>query len=453
MKFTHHTSISPLDGRYYKNILPLKDIFSEFALNKYRLNIEIEYFLYFSEVINDIEFTKEEKTNITNIYNKFNEDLSGQISIKQYERITNHDVKAVEYFIKEQLNNINLGKYGEFVHFGLTSQDINSMCYVMQIRDYITKLFLPYMEELIDNLSKLSKKCDIPMLGRTHGQAASPTTMKKEIQVFIYKLDHHLKELKHIKYYSKFGGAVGNMNAHYVAYPDVIWENALSEFVELFDIIRHPYTTQIDNYDFYSTIFDLVKRIQTVLIDFNQDIWTYISMDYFKLKKIKGEIGSSTMPHKVNPINFENAEGNLQLSNTLLEFLSRKLPTSRLQRDLTDSTVLRNIGVAFGYGFIALQSMIKGIDKLEINKNKISNELDSHWIITMEAIQTILRREKIESAYEKTKDFICKYPFPEKENIHEFIETLEVTKEIKDELKQITPKNYIGFLAKDFEEQ
>jgi adenylosuccinate lyase len=439
-----HT-ISPLDDRYLNKTKELVDIFSEFAFMRYRLYVEIEYFLYITQIVDDVQFNETQTTAILNIYKNYN-DVEFK-KIKEFEEKTNHDVKAVEYYLKHKLEENNLKKYKEFIHFGLTSQDINSLCYIIQIRNYVVDIFIPNIYNIINKLEDIEiNNRDTIMLSRTHGQIASPTTMGKEILVFIGKLKFHLNELINIKYYSKCGGAVGNMNAHYAAYSNIDWENELNQFTQLFDIKRHKYTTQIDNYDFYSIIFDNIKRIQNILIDFSQDIWYYISIDYFKLKKKDGEIGSSTMPHKVNPIDFENGEGNLQLSNVLLEFLSNKLPKSRMQRDLTDSTILRNLGVTFGYGLVAMKSLIKGIGKLEVNREKIEKELDSNWIVIMEAIQTILRREKVENAYEITKEFINNYPNPNKEDIHTFIDSIYINKKVEIELKALTPQKYIGFL-------
>jgi adenylosuccinate lyase len=437
--------LSPLDGRYVKDISELKQIFSEYALIRYRLYIEIEYFLFLLTNVLNISIDKNMKENILNIYLDFTEEEA--IKIKLIEETTKHDVKAVEYYIKEKLDEIQFNKYKEYVHFGLTSQDINSVCYVIQMRNFIVDIFRPLIVNTIDALNKIIKtNKNTIMLSRTHGQIASPTTVAKEFLVYKTKLTYHLQEFedKKYQYNTKFGGAVGNLNAHYVAYPKINWGKKLEEFLSLFDLGRHKYTTQIDNYDYYSIIFDQVKRIQTILLDLCQDIWLYISMDYFILKKKQGEIGSSTMPHKINPINFENAEGNFQLSNTLLEFLSRKLPVSRLQRDLTDSTILRNLGTAFGYGIVGLKSLHKGLEKLEVNKEKIAEDLNNHWEVIFEGIQTILRRENIENAYELSKIFIENNKNPSKVEIHKFIEGLNISQEIKLELKQITPQNYIG---------
>ena len=446
---TFLSSLSPLDGRYEKDTNELKQIFSEYALIRYRIYIEIEYFLFLITNILNISIDKNLKEKILNIYLNFTEE-EGQ-KVKLIEETTKHDVKAVEYYIKEKLDEIKFNKYKEYVHFGLTSQDINSVCYVIQMRNFVIDIFRPLVVNTIDTLNKIIQKNQTTiMLSRTHGQIASPTTVGKEFRVYKDKLTYHLQELEDgkFRYTTKFGGAVGNLNAHYIAYPQINWEKKLEEFLSLFDLGRHKYTTQIDNYDHYSIIFDQVKRIQTILLDLCQDIWLYISMDYFTLKKKQGEIGSSTMPHKINPINFENTEGNLQLSNTLLEFLSRKLPISRLQRDLTDSTILRNLGTAFGYGIVGLKSLHKGLEKLEVNKEKIAEDLNNHWEVIFEGIQTILRRENIENAYELSKIFIETNKNPSKVEIHEFIEGLNISQEIKLELKQITPQNYIGNLSK-----
>jgi adenylosuccinate lyase len=440
-------NISPLDGRYYTKTIKLREIFSEYALIKYRIYFEIEYLLFLFPLISQenekISQIHEEK--LEDIYKCFTEEEA--LRVKEIEKITNHDVKAVEYYIKEKLDKLELSQYKSYIHFGLTSQDINSLCYVIQIRNYITNLFIPSVQKMIELLSHISQKyIKTPMLSFTHGQSATPTTLGKEIMVFSEKIQFHIQELERFKYKSKFGGAVGNLNAHYVSYPNIDWINQCNIFLQTFDIARHKYTTQIDNYDQYSIIFDHVKRIQTIFIDLCQDMWIYISKEYFILKKTAGEIGSSTMPHKVNPIDFENAEGNFYLSNQILEFLSKKLPVSRMQRDLTDSTLLRNLGVAFGYGFIAIQSLSKGLKKIEVNKKKLYTDLNHNWIIIMEGIQTILRREGISNAYELTKEFIENNENNEitKEKIHYFIDLLDISINIKKELKQITPFNYIG---------
>ena len=441
-------SISPLDGRYSDKTIELQEIFSEYGLMRCRINVEIEYFIFMLERILGVKISLETRDFLNNIGMHFDEEDG--LRIKEIEKKTNHDVKAVEYFIKEKFIGKKVEKYKEYIHFGLTSQDVNSVSYVVQIKYYIENIFIKELLNLLEHLYKLADETRyIAMLGRTHGQHATPTTMGKELLVFTEKLKYQLSILDNVKYRSKFGGATGNLNAHYISYKDVDWEKQLDEFLLVFGIGRYQYTTQIDNYDGYAVIFDCVRRIQTVLVDFCQDIWMYISYDYFTLKKVDGEIGSSTMPHKVNPIDFENAEGNFLMSNNILQFLSNKLPVSRLQRDLTDSTLLRNLGVAFGYGLIGLKSVKKGISKLEINEIKISKELSDSWYVVLEGIQTILRREGFEEPYELVKKFLKDNKSPGKSEIYTFIENLDIDLDLKFELKRITPFSYCGRLLID----
>ena len=438
-------NISPLDGRYIGKAKDLRDIFSEYAFIRYRVCIEVKYFLFFLEKVENFKFTQNMIYRIKDIYKNFTE--HDAFRVKTIENTTNHDVKAIEYFIKEKLDMLNipeLHQYKEYVHFGLTSQDINSVAYVLQMRTYLQEYLVPHLYSFITIIYTLAEKNPIPMLSRTHGQYASPTTLSKELLVFTERINYHLADLVRYDYITKFGGAIGNMNAHYVAYPHLNWGALCDEFLSTFKLKRHILTTQIDNYDAYAVLFDKVRRIQTILIDFCQDIWLYISNDIFILERKEGEIGSSTMPHKVNPIDFENAEGNLLLSNTLLQFLANKLPVSRMQRDLTDSTLLRNLGVAFGHGWIALHSIMKGTTKLKVNRRKLEDDLNKNWIVIFEGIQTILRREKIPNAYEITKKFSAMYPHADKKIIHDFIDALELKEEVKREIKEITPFNYIG---------
>ena len=434
-------SISPLDGRYADKTKELRETFSEFELIRCRIYVEIEYFIFFLTKILKIILLPDTKKFLDDICLDFDENEC--LRIKEIEKETNHDVKAVEYYIKEKLKDKPIEKYKEFVHFGLTSQDINSVSYVIQLKNYTKSSFSTELFKCLGSLSFLINETKrVVMLARTHGQPATPTTMGKELEVFHSKIKNQYNMLLDVRYKTKFGGATGNLNAHRVAFPDVDWEKELEEFLEIFGVGRHRYTTQIDNYEMYAVIFDTIRRIQTIFVDFCQDIWYYISLEYFTLKKKEGEIGSSTMPHKVNPIDFENAEGNFLLSNAILQFLSNKLPISRLQRDLTDSTLLRNLGVAFGYGFIALKSVQKGIEKLQINKEKIHNDLDKNWCVILEGIQTILRREAYPNAYEIVKDFINKNKILNQNVIAGFIDGLDLNSIVKDELKRITPFNY-----------
>jgi adenylosuccinate lyase len=446
MELSSLTAISPIDGRYAAKTEVLATYFSEMALFKYRVLVEIEYFILLSQ--NNLSglpsLNTQQEENLRAIYQHFNE--ADALKIKEYEKTTNHDIKAVEYFIKDQLVNIGLDKYKEFVHFGLTSQDINNTAVPLSIKEAMEEVYLPqvyHLQEVLKNLIESWR--NIPMLAKTHGQPASPTRLGKEIAVFKERITQQLSLLKQVPYAAKFGGATGNYNAHHVAYPEVDWETFGKEFVTQILGLHHSFpTTQIEHYDHLSALLDNLKRINVILIDFARDVWTYISMGYFKQKIKTGEIGSSAMPHKVNPIDFENAEGNLGVANALFTHLSEKLPISRLQRDLTDSTVLRNIGVPFAHTLIALQSLEKGIGKLMVNEEAIKNDLANNWAVVAEGIQTILRREHYPQPYEALKDLTrTNEPIDEK-RIHDFIRKLKVSETIKKELLDITPFNYTG---------
>jgi len=439
-------AISPVDGRYASKTSELVAYFSEFALIKYRVRVEIEYFIALSESeVPQLTALSEDQTEkLRNIYRNFSEEDAGKI--KEFERVTNHDVKAVEYFIKEKLEALGLSDHQEFIHFGLTSQDINNTAVPMSISECFRDVYMPQVKkisQLVQNLAREWK--DVPMLARTHGQPASPTRLGKEMQVFVDRLNTQIKSLEAIEISGKFGGATGNFNAHHVAYPDIDWVEFGNRFLDAkLGIKRQQTTTQIEHYDELAAKFDAVKRINTILIDFCRDIWAYVSMNYFKQAIKAGEVGSSAMPHKVNPIDFENAEGNLGLSTAILEHLAIKLPVSRLQRDLTDSTVLRNVGMPFGYILVAFKSLEKGIGKLMLNKDAINADLESNWSVVAEAIQTILRREGYPKPYEALKDLTRTNEVINKESIHKFIDGLNVNDAVKKELKQISPYNYIG---------
>ena len=446
MKLSPLNAISPIDGRYRGKTKTLSKYFSEEALIQYRVKVEIEYFIALCEIplpqlenINPAIFE-----DLKSIYKHFSEEDAKDI--KEIEKTTNHDVKAVEYFIKKEFDKLDLGKYKEFIHFGLNSQDINNTAIPLSIKEGLHKTYLPHLEEVLENLSALSEACtNTPMLSRTHGQPASPTLMGKEIAVFSHRLEIQKTSLMQIQNAAKFAGATGNFNAHQVAYPHINWKAFGKNFVEEQLGLDYSFpTTQIEHYDSIAALCDALKRINTILIDFNRDIWTYISMDYFKQIIKENEVGSSAMPHKVNPIDFENAEGNLGIANALLNFFATKLPISRLQRDLTDSTVLRNIGVPFGHILIAFKSMVKGIKKLNVNPTKINADLNENWSIVAEAIQTILRRENYPNPYETLKDLTRTNSVVNKKLIHEFIDGLDIEENIKQELKQITPSNYVG---------
>jgi len=437
-------AISPIDGRYSNQTSFLEAYFSEKALIRFRLEIEIEYFIKLTET--DISQLKDWKKNynaqLREIYTNFND--SDALKIKEIEKITNHDVKAVEYFLKEKFKLLGFENYSEFIHFGLTSQDINNTAVPLSLNKYF-KTYHKLIENLLNLIDKMAKDySDISMLARTHGQPASPTRLGKEFEVFTSRIREQLNHLKNIPFSAKFGGATGNFNAHYVAYPKINWKKFAKSFVEKMGLKLSFPTTQIEHYDNLAALFDNMKRINSIIIDFNKDMWYYISIDYFKQKIVKGEIGSSAMPHKVNPIDFENSEGNLGLANSIFNHLSSKLPISRLQRDLTDSTVLRNIGVPIAHTVIAINSTIKGINKLLVNVDKISEDLENNWIVIAEGIQTILRREGYPNPYETLKELTRKNEVISKQNFIKFIDDLNVSEKIKKELKEITPYNYTG---------
>ncbi len=446
MKLNPLNAISPIDGRYRGKTKSLSEYFSEEALIRYRVRVEIEYFISLCEIplpqlknINSSIFE-----DLRSVYRHFSEDDAREI--KGIEKRTNHDVKAVEYFIRQEFDKLDLNEYKEFIHFGLTSQDINNTAIPLSIKEALHKIYLPQLEDVLGAMSELSEACaDISMLSRTHGQPASPTRLGKEIAVFSHRLEIQKASLMKVENASKFAGATGNFNAHYVSYPKINWKDFGKKFVEQQLGLDYSFpTTQIEHYDSIAALCDALKRINTIFIDFNRDVWTYISMDYFKQIIEENEVGSSAMPHKVNPIDFENAEGNLGIANALLGFFSTKLPVSRLQRDLTDSTVLRNIGVPFGHILIAFKSMVKGIKKLNVNTVKIDADLNENWSIIAEAIQTILRREKYPNPYEALKKLTRTNGFVDKTVIHDFIDQLEIDDAIKKELKVITPSNYTG---------
>ncbi len=441
------TAISPIDGRYRSKTKALASYFSEYALIKYRVQVEIEYFIMLCELpLPQLQqFNKSLFEPLRNIYLNFSETDAGRI--KDIESVTNHDVKAVEYFIKEKFDELGgLDAYKEFIHFGLTSQDINNTSVPLSVKEALEDVYYPQMEELIAQLKEYSKEWEnVPMLAKTHGQPASPTRLGKEVMVFVYRLEEQLKVLKNCSVTAKFGGATGNYNAHKIAYPFFDWKKFGNDFVaQKLGLKREEYTTQISNYDSLSAIFDAMKRINTIMIDMNRDFWQYISMEYFKQKIKAGEVGSSAMPHKVNPIDFENAEGNLGIANAVFEHLAVKLPISRLQRDLTDSTVLRNVGVPFGHTVIAIQSSLKGLRKLLLNETAIYNDLDNCWSVVAEAIQTILRREAYPNPYEALKALTRTNQVITENSIKEFIDQLNVSEELKNELRAITPHNYTG---------
>lgn len=441
------TAISPIDGRYRNKTQALADYFSEYALIRYRVRVEIEYFISLCELpLPQLEqFDHNLFERLRNIYRDFNEESAQRV--KDIEKVTNHDVKAVEYFLKEEFDKIGgLESFKEFIHFGLTSQDINNTATPLLLKESLYDVYYPQMEELIDQLQQYAEEWrNVPMLAKTHGQPASPTRLGKEIMVYAYRLTEQLEILKTAKLTAKFGGATGNFNAHHVAYPAYDWRAFGNRFVsEKLGLEREQWTTQISNYDYLAAIFDAMRRINTIIIDLDRDFWMYISMDYFKQKIKAGEVGSSAMPHKVNPIDYENSEGNLGMANAVLTFLSTKLPISRLQRDLTDSTVLRNIGVPVGHSIIAIQSTLKGLRKLILNEERIKADLNDTWAVVAEAIQTILRREGYPHPYEALKALTRTNKPMNEETIHEFIKTLEVNDKVKDELMAISPLNYTG---------
>lgn len=443
---TKLNAISPVDGRYRNTTEKLADYFSESALIKYRVLVEIEYFIALCELpLPQLKgFDKKIYSSLREIYKKFTEEDAQKI--KDIEKITNHDVKAVEYFIKEKFEALKLDSQKEFIHFGLTSQDINNTAIPYSLKDAMNECLLPVLEEIIAKLTALSIEWkDVPMLARTHGQPASPTRLGKEVNVFVVRLRTQLDQLKAVPYSAKFGGATGNMNAHHVAYPEIDWLNFANGFVNTNLGLHRSYpTTQIEHYDNFAAYCDALKRINNIIIDLDRDIWTYISMDYFKQRIKAGEIGSSAMPHKVNPIDFENSEGNLGIANAVLEHLAAKLPISRLQRDLTDSTVLRNIGVPLAHALIAYRSLLKGLDKLILNKESFEKDLENNWAVVAEAIQTVLRREGYPKPYEALKELTRTNTHITKESILVFIDSLNVNHEVKAELKKISPSNYTG---------
>lgn len=446
MNLTQLNAISPIDGRYRNKVASLANYFSEEALIKYRIKVEIEYFIALCEIPLPqlASFDKNTYGSLREIYNNFSSEDA--IKIKEIESITNHDVKAVEYFIKEKFDALELEEFKEFIHFGLTSQDINNTAIPLSLKDAMEEVYYPKLDALVSKLADLAEEWEeIPMLARTHGQPASPTRLGKEFFVFVERVNNQVMHAQHVPHAAKFGGATGNFNAHKVAYPAIDWKKFGTEFVENILGLHHSFpTTQIEHYDHMAALYDGLKRVNTILIDLNRDIWTYISNDYFKQKIKKGEVGSSAMPHKVNPIDFENSEGNLGIANAIFEHLSIKLPISRLQRDLTDSTVLRNIGVPFGHTLIGFTSTLKGLNKLLLNKEKFKKDLDDNWAVVAEAIQTILRREAYPNPYETLKGLTRTNEKITQNSIASFIDTLNVSKEIKKELKVITPSNYTG---------
>ena len=441
------TAISPIDGRYRNKTEILDNYYSEFALIRYRVKVEIEYFIALCEIpLPQLsEFDKNLFPKLRDIYNNFS--LDNAKEVKSIEAITNHDVKAVEYFIKQHFDNLGLEKYKEFIHFGLTSQDINNTSVPMLIKDSIEEVYLPMITELTELLNAYAEQWkDIPMLAKTHGQPASPTRLGKEVKVFAYRLEQQIEQLKNVPISGKFGGATGNFNAHHIAFGEYDWLSFAGKFLkERLGIERELWTTQISNYDNLAALFAALSRINTIIIDLDRDFWQYISMEYFKQKIKQGEVGSSAMPHKVNPIDFENSEGNLGMANAILNHLSGKLPISRLQRDLTDSTVLRNVGVPMGHIVIAIQSTLKGLRKLILNQDAINRDLDNTWSVVAEAIQTILRREGYEKPYETLKNLTRTNSTVNARSISDFIDTLNVSDKVKAELKSITPHNYTGY--------
>ena len=441
------TAVSPIDGRYRSKTESLADYFSEYALIRYRVRVEIEYFITLCELpLPQLEsFNSELFEQLRDIYRNFDEASAARV--KEIESITNHDVKAVEYFIKEEFDKIGgLDDYKEFIHFGLTSQDINNTSVPLSVKEALEEVFYPQVEELIAQLKEYAEAWkDVPMLAKTHGQPASPTRLGKEVEVYVYRLSEQLATLRNCKMTAKFGGATGNFNAHHVAYPQHDWRAFGNRFVsEKLGLEREQWTTQISNYDHLGSVFDAIRRINTIIIDLDRDFWMYISMEYFKQKIKAGEVGSSAMPHKVNPIDFENSAGNLGIANAILQFLAQKLPVSRLQRDLTDSTVLRNVGVPVGHSVIAIQSTLKGLRKLILNEEKLREDLENTWAVVAEAIQTILRREAYPHPYEALKALTRTNEKMTEETIHAFVQTLNVSDSVKAELMAITPYNYTG---------
>lgn len=447
MELNSLTAISPLDGRYRQKVDELDIYFSEFGLIRYRLLVEIEYFIALCDIPLPqlADFRKEAFAALRELYEDFN--IKEAQKIKEIEKITNHDVKAVEYYLKEKFFQSGWGKWSEFIHFGLTSQDINNTAIPLSLKDALTEVYFPLLFELRETLAGFAEEWkDIPMLARTHGQPASPTRLGKEISVFIARIDEQSKYFGQIPYSAKFGGATGNLNAHKVAFPDIDWNSFAGNFVnEVLGLQRSFPTTQIEHYDNLAALFDNLRRINVILLDLSRDMWTYISMEYFRQKIKKGEIGSSAMPHKINPIDFENGEGNFGYANAIFEHLSMKLPVSRLQRDLTDSTVLRNIGVPVGHTIIALNSLLKGLNKIVVNLEKINYDLDNNWAVVSEAIQTILRREGFHKPYEALLNLTRTNSKITKESLVDFIENLDIADSVKSELRGITPFNFTGF--------
>ncbi len=446
IELTELTAIGPIDGRYRSKCEELAPFLSEFGLIKYRVIVETEYFIALVKKICSLDDERRvdqlSDALKTRAY-QFN--MSDALAVKETEQTTNHDVKAVEYFVKDLVTDLNLGDLSEWVHFGLTSQDINNTAIPLSLKQCMQLVWLPVVENVIDHIGAQAEEWkEIPMLARTHGQPASPTFLGKEWKVFEVRLKEQLRQLHEIPFSCKFGGATGNMNAHYAAYPEIDWHEFARDFTRALGLNRSEPTTQIEHYDNLAALFDAMKRINTILIDFCRDVWTYISMEYFKQKIKPGEVGSSAMPHKVNPIDFENAEGNLGLANSMLEFLSSKLPISRLQRDLTDSTVLRNIGVPLAHTLIACQSLSKGMSKLLLNRDAIRRDLDQNWAVLAEAIQTILRREGFEKPYEALKQLTRTNEAITKESLHSFIQTLNISNSVKEELLALKPENYTG---------
>ena len=446
MNLTELTAISPVDGRYRNKVEELDKYFSEYALIKYRIYVEIEYFIELCSLqlpaLN--KFNRSNFQDLRKIYKDFS--VQDALQIKDFEKNTNHDIKAIEYYLKERYDKLGLHDYKEFIHFGLTSQDINNTAVPISLKDSITEIYYPLINKIINKLNEFSEEWkSVAMLSKTHGQPATPTRLGKELKVFVERVNAQLNQLKSIPFSAKFGGTVGNFNAHHVAYPDIDWVKFGNHFLnDILGLSRTQTTTQIEHYDNFGATFDCLKRINTILIDLVRDIWTYISMDYFKQQIKAGEVSSSTMPHKVNPIDFENSEGNLGIANALFEHLSSKLPVSRLQRDLTDSTVLRNIGIPVCHTVIALKSLNKGLGKLLLNNDKIKDDLENNWSVVAEAIQTILRREGYPKPYEVLKQLTRTNEKITKENIHNFIDKLEIANKVKEELKKISPGNYTG---------
>ncbi len=447
MELNSLTAVSPVDGRYRQKVEELSNYFSEFGLIKYRLQVEVEYFISLVEIPLEqlTGFPRESFSSLRSMYEEFSLEDAGRI--KELEKVTNHDIKALEYFLKEKFKDMGFQRWSEFIHFGLTSQDINNTATPLSLKEGLTDVYMPSLFEVRESLALLADEWkDVPMLARTHGQPASPTRLGKELAVFIARLDEQMRYFSQIPFSAKFGGATGNLNAHKVAYPLIDWETFADSFVsEALGLKRSNPTTQIEHYDNLAALFDNIRRINVILLDLARDIWMYISIDYFRQKIKKGEIGSSAMPHKVNPIDFENAEGNLGYANSILGYLSEKLPVSRLQRDLTDSTVLRNIGVPLAHTIIAFRSILKGLDKLILNEEKINNDLENNWAVVAEAIQTILRREGYLNPYEALLELTRTNQKITRDSITRFINSLDVSEKVRNELREVTPFNYTGF--------